>query len=208
MSTIKVNIKDVVTRTLNEERRSHLKKSYSQLNESKGEDLFKKYFIISSNLISEGYTEKEITQYLNEIDNPLNPNNWGMDKEKIAQGMTDSIWSGAKEFVIKWACNALGFNETFSTILAQSLSNKMTPVDLIRPFKDMSSCTASMPKVVDTISEVVIRQAGASITKTDSNNYEWSGVGSTLIGNMFGQAIEQSTFGETLGGMFCKQIHG
>jgi hypothetical protein len=207
MSTIKVNIKDVVTRTLNEERRNHLKKSYSQLNESKGEDFFKKYFTVSSNLISEGYTEKEITQYLNEIDNPLNPNNWGMDKDAIAKGMTDSIWSGAKEFVIKWICNALGVNQTFSTVLAQGFAD-LDPRDLIRPFKDMSTCTTSMPKVIDAISEVLVRHMGSSMTKTDSNNYEWSGVGSTMIGNMFGEAIRKSTFGETLGGMFCKQIHG
>jgi hypothetical protein len=83
----------------------------------------------------------------------------------------------------------------------------LNPKDLIRPFKDMPTCLTSSPHVMDAILEVVVRQLGGKLTSTNSNDYNWSGTGSNLIGNLFGEAIRKSNLGETLGGMFCKAIH-
>jgi hypothetical protein len=207
METIKVNIKNVVKKNLNEARINHIHESFKSLkNEKDGAKLFRNYIQISNQLLDEGYEYKEIKHYLNEFENPLNPSNWGLDTKKVGQGIENSVWSEAKEFLIKWICNAFGFNPTFSTILAQTFAD-LDPRDMIRPFKDMSSCTSSAPKLVDAILEVVVRQIGGSVTGTNSNNYGWSGVGSGLIGNMFGEAIRESNIGETIAGKFCKAIH-
>jgi hypothetical protein len=71
----------------------------------------------------------------------------------------------------------------------------------------MPTCLTSSPHVMDAILEVVVRQLGGKLTSTNSNDYNWSGTGSNLIGNLFGEAIRKSNLGETLGGMFCKAIH-
>lgn len=196
MNNIKVNIKDVVTRTLNEERINHLKKSYSQLNESKGDDLFKKYFTISSNLINEGYSENEIKQYLNEFDNPLN---------NVGLNLKGAITSEIKEYAIKWLLDAFGFNQTFATSLSIVFAD-VNPLDLVRVFKDMSTCQQKMGNITGHISEAIIRYVGGSMTKTNNQN-DWGGVGSKLIGNIFGEALTKSDFNKNMASLACQAIH-
>jgi hypothetical protein len=204
MDNIKVNIKNVVKRNLTEKRKSNITESFSKLNDiNNKEQRVLQTLMISGRLLDEGYSQEEIIQYLNELDVK-----GGIDD--IISGASTyfkgAVWSEAKEYLIKWICDAFGFNQTFSTILAQGLAD-LDPRDLIRPFKDMPTCLTSSPHVMDSILEVVVRQLGGKVTGVNSNNYEWSGVGSNLIGNMFGDAIRKSNLGETLGGMFCKAIH-
>ncbi len=202
MEKVNLKIKNIVSNNLQKKRKEKLIESVSTLNESSDFDSFvKRYKYISSKLISEGYTEKEILIQLNEFENPLEKIDWGgMAKE--------SLYSGAREFAIKYILAALGLSDSLSTKLAQGLADYVkSPLDIIRMFKDKSSCMAGAPNVFDAVGEVVIRQLGGSVTKVNSNDYDWSGVGSTYVGNMFGEALRKSDFGETVADLFCKAIH-
>jgi hypothetical protein len=204
MNNITVDIKNVVKRNLTEKRKSYITESYNRLSSIEDkEQRVLQTLIVSAKLLDEGYTQEEVNQYLNEFDIKGGINDIISGASNYFKG---AVWSEAKEYLIKWLCDAFGFNPTFSTILAQGLAD-LDPRDLIRPFKDMPTCVTSSPHVMDSILEVVVRQLGGKMTGTNSNNYEWSGVGSNLIGNMFGDAIRKSNLGETLGGMFCKAIH-
>lgn len=201
MNNITVNIKNVVKKNLTEKRKSYINESYNKLKSINDKDQkVLMTLVVSAKLMDEGYSLEEVNQHLNEFSLGGEDIDWG--------GMvTGAMWGEAKEFVIKWITEALGFNDTFGTILAQGLSTISDPRDLIRPFKDMSTCVSSIPKVTDAVLIVVVRQLGSSVTNTNTNDYGWSGVGSNLVGQMFGEAIKKSNLGETLGGLVCKAIH-
>lgn len=202
MEKVNLKIKNIVSNNLQKKRKENLIESVSILNEAHDFNSFiDKYKTITNKLLSEGYTEKEILIQLNEFENPL-------DKIDFGGMAKESLYSGAREFAIKYILAALGFSDSLSTKLAVGLADYLkNPLDIIRMFKDSSSCMAGAPRVFDSVGEVLIRQLGGSITKVNSNDYDWSGVGSAYVGNMFGEALRKSNFGETVGNLFCKAIH-
>ena len=66
-----------------------------------------------------------------------------------------------------------------------------------------------MPKLIDAILEVIVRKLGSKISGIDSNDYglNLKSAGTTLTGNLFGEAIRQSNISEVLSEKFCKLIH-
>lgn len=206
MNTIKVNIKEIVKNNLLSEanRRNHIYNSFEKIKDLKNDELIKGYVETSIGLMNEGYTVDEIESSLEEIENPLNMLD---DKVDWKNMFKDSLTSSAKEYIIKWLLNAIGMGPQWSTTLAQFFSNKFTPLDMLKPFKNEAMCIENMPKMVDGVLEVIVRYIGSEVTKTDRSDYNWSGVGGNLVGNMFGEAIEESNISESISNKLCKVIH-
>ena len=210
MSNIKLNIKKVVSENLQRTRKEIFQESFSIVRGSSTKDEFlTRVLIASSNLISEGYEMDEIESFLNEQDasslvaagddalSQVKNADWG----KLAKG---TIMSSIKEYAIKWLLNNLGMKGEIVDSMAIVFA-EYDPLDLLKPFKDMSSCMGpkAMPKLCDAIMEAVGRYIGGQAT---------GGGGSTIVklgvGNLFGEAIEQSNLGEIAGAKFCNLIHG
>lgn len=191
MRTIKLNIDEIVSRNLNMTREKRLQEAFIPLNEIKDKNQFlKKYLIVTSNLLEQGYT-------LEEIENPLNNLNvdWGgMFKE--------SLWSEAKEYAIKWLLEAFGMKEDIAKQVAIGLSD-MNPLDLIRVFKNSQSCLTHMPHISDALLEVLVRYYGGKWTNTGAGN-----AATSLVGNIVGEAIRKSNVSENISNITCKLIHG
>lgn len=209
MSNIKLNIKKVVTENLQRTRKEIFQESFSIVRGSSSKDEFlTRVLIASSNLISEGYEMDEIESFLNEQDasslvaagddalSQIKNADWG----KLARG---TIMSSIKEYAIKWLLNNLGMKGEIVDSMAIVFAD-YNPLDLLKPFKDMSSCTSAdgMPKLCDAIMEGVGRYIGGQL----------AGGGSTVVklgvGNLFGESIKESNIGEIAGAKFCNLIHG
>jgi hypothetical protein len=210
MSNIKLNIKKVVTENLQRTRKEIFQESFSIVKGSSTKDEFlTRVLIASSNLISEGYEMDEIESFLDEQDSSslvaagddalsqVKNADWG----KLAKG---TIMSSIKEYAIKWLLNNLGMKGDIVDAMAIVFAD-YNPLDLLKPFKDMSSCTSAdgMPKLCDAIMEGVGRYIGGQIA---------GGGGSTVVklgvGNLFGESIKESNIGEIAGAKFCNLIHG
>jgi hypothetical protein len=210
MNNIKVDIRKVVSENLKRTRKEIFQESFSIVRGSSTKDEFlTRVLIASSNLISEGYEMDEIESFLNEQDasslvaagddalSQVKNADWG----KLAKG---TIMSSIKEYAIKWLLNNLGMKGEIVDSVAIVFA-EYDPLDLLKPFKDMSSCMGpkAMPKLCDAIMEAVGRYIGGQAT---------GGGGSTIVklgvGNLFGEAIEQSNLGEIAGAKFCNLIHG
>jgi hypothetical protein len=210
MSNIKLNIKKVVSENLQRTRKEIFQESFSIVRGSSSKDEFlTRVLIASSNLISEGYEMNEIESFLNEQDasslaaagddalSQVKNADWG----KIARG---TIMSSIKEYAIKWLLNNLGMKGEIVDSVAIVFAD-YNPLDLLKPFKDMASCTKpdAMPKLCDSIMEAVGRYVGGQIA---------GGGGSTIVklgvGNLFGESIQQSNIGEIAAAKFCNLIHG
>jgi hypothetical protein len=205
MNTIKVNIKEIVrTNLINEsDRRKHILNSFQKIKDLKNEQLLEGYISTSNKLISEGYGFHEIENLINEIENPLNM----LDGKVDWGGMfKESLYSSAKEYIIKWLLNAVGMGPQWSTTMAQALAD-LNPLDLLKPFKNEQNCIQYMPNICDTVLEVLVRYLGSSATGTNRTDYNWSGMGSVGVGNIFGEAIRESNIGESISNKLCKVIH-
>lgn len=205
MNTIKINIKDVVRKNLISESNkvNYLNESFKKIKDYKGDVLIEKYIETSVSLLNEGYEFEEIENYLNEIDNPLNALG---DKVDWGGMFKESLYSSAKEYAIKFFLNYLGVNQGISTTLAQFFAD-VTPIDLLRPFKNAEYCNTYLPKIMKGVLEVIVRYLGSEITGTDRNDYNWSGMASVGLGNMFGEAISESNISNTISVKLCKIIH-
>ena len=210
MNNIKVDIRKVVSENLKRTRKEIFQESFSIVRGSSTKDEFlTRVLIASSNLISEGYEMDEIESFLNEQDasslvaagddalSQVKNADWG----KLARG---TIMSSIKEYAIKWLLNNLGMKGEIVDSVAIVFAD-YDPLNLLKPFKDMQTCMQSdaMPAVCDSIMEAVGRYIGGQAT---------GGGGSTIVklgvGNLFGEAIEQSNLGEIAGAKFCNLIHG
>lgn len=214
MNTIKLEIKNIVKSNLQEKRNEKFYESFMKLKNIEDGNLLGEQFMQTSiNLMREGYTIDDIENFLNEIENPIP----GItDKVKSAAGdvnwsgmFKESMYSSAKEYVIKWMLDYIGLSKSapgLSTTLSQFFAD-VSPLDLIRPFKNEQYCNQYLPEVVDGILEVIVRYLGGKVTGTDRNNYEWGGAPSVAIGNAFGAAIKESNISETISTQLCKIIH-
>lgn len=205
MNTIKVNIKDIVRKNLISEsnKTNFLNESFEKIKDYKGHVLVEKYIETSISLLNEGFEFEEIENYLNEIDNPLNALG---DKVDWGGMFKESLYSSAKEYIIKFILNYIGVGPGISTTLSQFFAD-VTPMDLLRPFKNVEYCNTYLPKIMNGVLEVIVRYLGSKITGTDRNDYEWSGVGNVGLGNMFGEAIRESNMSKTISDKLCKVIH-
>lgn len=209
MSNIKLNIRKVVSENLQRTRKEIFQESFSIVRGSSTKDEFlTRVLIASSNLISEGYEMSEIESFLNEQDasslvaagddalSQIKNADWG----KIARG---TIMSSIKEYAIKWLLNNLGLKGEIVDSVAIVFAD-YNPLDLLKPFKDMSTCMRpeAMPQLCDSIMEAVGRYIGGQVS---------GGGGSTIvklgIGNLFGESISESNLGEIAATKFCNLIH-
>lgn len=204
MNTIKLEIKNIVKSNLEEKRKEKFNSSFQKLREIKDRSLLGEQFMQTSlNLMREGYEIDDIENYLNEIDNPLD----GLKDKVDWSGMfKDSLYSTAKEYIIKWLLDYIGFGPNTSTTLAQFFAD-YSPLDLLKPFKNEQYCNQYLPDMIDGILEVTVRYLGGKVTGTNRTNYEWGGAPSVAIGNLFGDAIKKSNISETISTQLCKVIH-
>ncbi len=208
MNNIKVDIKKIVSENLQKTRKERFEESFSIVKGSSTKDEFlTRVLIASSNLINEGYEINEIDDFLNEqnVSSLIGAGDDALEKVKnadwgkIARG---SIMSSIKEYAIKWVLNNLGLKGEIVDAVAIVFAD-YNPLDLLKPFKDMSSCMSAdgMPKLSDAIMEAIGRFIGGKVSG-----------GSTVVrlgvGNIFGESIRESNIGEIAGAKFCKMIHG
>lgn len=202
MSKLKTKIKE----TLLEERNRKLKESFAELEDiSDNTFLIERFLVISSNLMEQGYEVDEIFGMDNlgsDLTGKLDSANW---KETLGSG----AMSAAKEYIIRFVLKEVfGAGEGFSTMAAQVFAD-YSPLDLLKPFKDESNCNQYMPKLCNSLIEVLVRYIGSGMIGADRNDYSLSfkGIGSTVGGNIFGEIIHESNMGKTMADKFCKIIH-
>ena len=214
MNTIKLEIKNIVKSNLQEKRNERFYESFMKLHKIEDKSLLGEQFMQTSiNLMKEGYTIDDIENFLNEIENPLSgitdKITGATEKVDWSGMMKDSLYSSAKEYIIKWIFDYVGISKTapgLSTTLSQALAD-LDIRNLFRPFKNEQYCIQYLPNVIDVILEGIVRYMGGKVTGTDRNNYEWGGAPSVAIGNAFGVAIEKSNISETISTQLCKIIH-
>jgi hypothetical protein len=201
MKEIKLNIKDVVKRNLNETRNKILEESFNQLVLSNTkENIVEKYINVSSQLIEIGYTNDEIQSYLNEaIELPFS------DKVDYGKLIGGGIWSEVKEYAIRWILEALGMKGNLAQQLSIALADT-NPLDLIRIFKNRQLCETHMTHIADSVVELLVRNLGGSLAGK-TLNIRSSNVGTAAVGNIVGEAIRNSNIGESIRDVMCKVIH-
>ncbi len=162
-----------------------------------------RYFIITSNLLNEGYSFEEVESAMNEIENPLS-------NVDIGSNIMSAGGSQLKEYAINILLTFVfggknqGMISTISVVFADYDIR-----DILKPFKDEPNCMSHMPKMVDSILEALSRYVAGSTVGVDRNDYglNLSGLASGYAGNMFGEVIKDSNIGETISDKICKFIH-
>ena len=193
-----MNLKSQIKQTLLEERQRKLEESFVELRYINDETfLLERTNSILLNLIKEGYSFNEITEYLSEDYDLSSLNNFDWKNFAI-----NSSLSMVKEYIIEYILhNIFGANKELaheaSTVFAQ-----LNPTDLLKPFKDEASCSESMPKITKALVGALLRHLAGKATGTDESSLLTRGAGS-----VFQQAIMNSNIGQELSVGFCKMIH-
>lgn len=191
-------LKKQIKQTLLEERQRKLEESFVELYDINDKSfLLERTNSILSNLIKEGYSFNEITEYLTEDYDlsSLKDFNW----KDFALNTSLSM---VKEYIIEYVLsNIFGTNKELAhqaaTVFAQ-----LSPTDLLKPFKDEASCSESMPKITKALLGALLRHLAGEVTGTQESN-----VITTGAGTIFQQAIMRSNIGQELSVSFCKMIH-
>jgi len=199
-----MELRNYIKETLLEERERKLYSSYEELNDIRDKEYFlERYFVITSNLLNEGYSIEEVESVVNELDNPLSD-------VDISSNIISAGGSQLKEYAINILLTFVfggknqGMISTISVVFADYDIR-----DILKPFKDESNCISHMPKMVDSILEALSRYIAGSAVGVDRNDYglNLSGLASGYAGNMFGEVIKDSNIGETISDKICKFIH-
>jgi hypothetical protein len=174
-NNINLTIKNIVTKNLNEKREEILRESFRDLYYSENLENIQNHALVAINLINEGYSVNEITNYIDKASSTMGDLN-----SQYGDMFKDSMKSMAREFVIKWILEYIGFGATTSTYLAQGFAD-LTYKDLLLPFKNKEYCIKHLPNVLDSILEVIVRQAGHKLTgaitgrnKEDAMQKKWA----------------------------------
>ena len=201
MSNIKLDIKKIVSENLQKTRKQRLEESFNHIKDIKDvETLYSQILYTSSNLIEEGYEIEEVESVVNGltkegiIDSALG----GMEDLKNRDWAGDvktGLWSAAKEYVINYFVSALGVNEFWSKELSVIFAN-MSPIEILKPFKNTQYCTQYMPKLSGTI----IEATAAAVMGKDN------GV-KNVSRNILLDAFSKSNLNQTLANELCKIIH-
>lgn len=201
MDNIKLDIKKIVSENLQKTRKQRLEESFNHIKDIKDvETLYSQILYTSSNLIEEGYEFEEVETVVNSlteqgiIDSALG----GMEDLKNKDWASDvksGLWSAAKEYVINYFVSALGVNEFWSKELSVIFAN-MSPIEILKPFKNTQYCTQYMPKLSGTI----IEATAAAVMGKDN------GV-KNVSRNILLDAFSKSNLNQTLANELCKIIH-
>lgn len=201
MNNIKLDIKKIVSENLQKTRKQRLEESFNHIKDIKDiETLYSQILYTSSNLIEEGYEIEEVESVVNGltkegiIDSALG----GMEDLKNRDWAGDvktGLWSAAKEYVIKYFVGALGVNEFWSKELSVIFAN-MSPIEILKPFKNAQYCTQYMPKLAGTIIEATV--AGYMGKDNAVKN---------ISRNILTEAFNESNINQVLANKLCKIIH-
>jgi hypothetical protein len=201
-----MELKKQIKETLLEERKRKLNESFIELDDIRDDRyLVEKYFLICSKLLNEGYTINEIESL--GVKEKMGSIDW-------SSAMKEGAISAAKEYAINFILNSVfGASPKFSAIASRILAD-LNPLDIIRVFKDESTCNQSFPKISDALLEAIVRYLGAGEFNVDSSSYKinpFSGgikdMATTYTGNIFGELIRSSDISEKISTKFCKLIH-
>lgn len=201
MNNIKLDIKKIVSENLQKTRKQRLEESFNHIKDIKDvETLYSQILYTSSNLIEEGYEFEEVETVVNSlteqgiIDSALG----GMEDLKNKdwkQDVKTGLWSAAKEYVINYFVSALGVNEFWSKELSVIFAN-MSPIEILKPFKNAEYCTQYMPKLSGTIVEATV----AAVMGKDN-------AVKNITRNILTEALSESNINQVLANKFCKIIH-
>ena len=202
MNNIKLDIKKIVSENLQKTRKQRLEESFNHIKDIKDvETLYSQILYTSSNLIEEGYEIEEVESIVNGlteqgiIDSALG----GMEdlKNKDWSGDVKSgLWSAAKEYVINYFVTALGIkNETFSRTISVILAN-MSPLEILKPFKNSQYCTQYMPKLTGSVLEAF----ASSIIGNDN-------AVKNVSRNILMDTFSKSNINQVMANDICKIIH-
>lgn len=193
-----MELKKIIKETILEEKDLRLENYLQELKDIRDDSYRNQRLLeISVKLINEGFN---IEDFAKDFKNA----NW-------SGAFKESMLSGVREYIIRYVIKEIfGANSDISTTAAQILAD-YSPLDLLRPFKNHESCMSSngMPKLVDVLLEVLVRKFGSKVLNTDRNDYgiNLKSAGTTLAGNIFGEAIRQSNISEIISDKFCRLIH-
>ena len=200
-----MELRKYIKETLVEERERKLYSSFDELNDIRDKEYFlERYFIITSNLLNEGYSFEEVESAMNEIENPLS----GLDL--TGDDLLSAGGSQLKEYAINLLLTFIfgGKNQGMITTISVVFADYDVR-DILKPFKDEPNCMSHMPKMIDGVLEALSRYVAGSAVGVDRNNYglNLGGLSSGFAGNIFGEVIKDSNIGETISDKICKFIH-
>jgi hypothetical protein len=205
MKKIVIDTKSIVSKKLNEKRKSNLNESFSHLRDIDDPNIYlKECFNTSIKLINEGYTEKEVNdQLLKEFSLPTS---LGLDKLDFGDLAKEGGISFLKELAINWVLRYMGVSPGWSTTLSQAFAD-LSPIDFIRIFKDSPTCLKHAPHIMDAVVEVSLRAGVSTLFGLNRNNDGFSGIPGSILGNLSGEMIRNTGLGEAISQPFCKLIH-
>jgi hypothetical protein len=199
-------IKNIVSSVLQEQRKNRVTEVYSELDDIRdGDYLIERYLFITQNLINEGYD-------IDEIEIPDSVKNLVPDELKtddVKSALTDALATSAKEYIIRFILKEVfGANASFSTFASQLFAD-WNPLDLLKIFKNKEECDKAFPSLSDRLITMLVRYYSSQAVGGDSNNYalDFKGIGSTYLGNLFGEVVKDSDISEKVAKMFCDKIH-
>jgi hypothetical protein len=201
MNNIKLDIKKIVSENLQKTRKKRLEESFNHIKDIKDvETLYSQILHTSSNLIEEGYEFEEVETVVNSLNEQgiIDTVLGGMEDLKNKDWAGDvktGLWSAAKEYVINYFVSALGVNEFWSKELSVIFAN-MTPIEILKPFKNAEYCTQYMPKLSGTIVEATV----AAVMGKDN-------AVKNISRNILTEALSESNINQVLANKFCKIIH-
>ncbi len=205
MKNIQIDVKNIVKKNLNEHYESKLNSSYSVLNEQHGANVIYNFINISKGLLEEGYTIKDIENFLNEemslptsLEQLKNINWNGPVKE--------TLLSSLREMVIYSILTSFKVREDVAFVIASFMAD-IPPLNYIRPFKNRAYCDKYMPSLVDAMIEALLRYAGRKITGAKPKNETILDVISMIGGNLGGELTRNSNAGEFITKYLCDYIH-
>lgn len=199
-------IKNIVSNILLEERKRRLDESYLELDDIRdGNYLIERYLVITRNLVNEGYD-------IDEIEIPDSVKNLVPDQLKtgeVKSAITGALATSAKEYIIRFVLKEIfGAGSGFSTYASQLLAD-WNPMDLLKIFKNKEECNASFPALSDRLITMLVRYISSNEVGGDRDNYglNFKGMGSTYLGNLFGEVVKDSNVSEKISNKFCEFIH-
>lgn len=199
-------IKNIVSSVLLEERKKRLSEAYNELDDIRnGDYLIERYLKITQRLVNEGYD-------IDEIEIPDSVKNLVPDSLKnsdITGALTDALATSAKEYIIRFILKEIfGAGAGFSTFAAQLFAD-WNPLDLLKIFKNKEECNAAFPNLSDRLLTMLVRYIASNEIGGNSNDYSVSfkGMGSTYLGNLFGEVVKESNISEQISNKFCEFIH-
>lgn len=199
-------IKNIVSNVLIEERKKRLDEAYIELDDIRDNDyLVERYLFITTDLVNEGFD-------INELEIPDAVKNLlpsSISTSDVKGAMTDAAATSAKEYIIRFVLKEIfGAGAGFSTFASQLFAD-WNPLDLLRIFKNIEECNKTFPALSDRLITMLIRYVASNEVGGDRNDYSISfkGIGSTYLGNLFGEVVKESNISEQVADKFCKFIH-